>query len=144
MSSNPGVYVLVMHLNAPTDADVGKLGRMNLMPGYYLYCGSAQAGLGPRLARHMRKDKVSHWHIDHLTLLAEPIGALLFFAGTEGECVLARELSDCPFVSSPGKGFGSSDCDCPTHLFQVHEGVPLIMVMDMIRSVGLKGTSERG
>jgi sugar fermentation stimulation protein A len=137
--SKPGVYVLVLHLPEAAKVEVGRLGVLDLPPGHYLYCGSAQAGLGPRLARHMRGTKVNHWHIDIITAVAEPIGAMLFNAGKEGECLLARILSDCPLVSMVKEGFGSSDCHCPSHLFLVPEGVPLVAVMDVLRSERLEG-----
>lgn len=134
MSSKPGVYVLIMHLSEAIRLDAGRLGVLELRPGHYLYCGSAQAGLGPRLARHMREDKVQHWHVDMLTAVAEPVGAMLFRAGKEGECSLARILSDCPLVSPVKAGFGSSDCHCRSHLFLVPDVVPLVAVMDVLRS----------
>ncbi len=137
MRSTPGVYVLVMHLPSATSVKAGKLGTIHLEPGYYLYCGSAQGGLGPRLARHMRPDKVPHWHVDALTTVAEPVGALLFSGQKKEECRLGRCLSECPGVSMVQKGFGSSDCSCRSHLFHVPEEVPLVIVLDILRAAFL-------
>lgn len=133
MRSSPGAYLLVVHLPAPAAICVGKLGRISLEEGHYLYCGSAQAGLMPRLARHMRPDKKRHWHIDHLTSEAKAIGALTFAGGKEMECRLAAILSGLPGVEPAVPGFGCSDCACPTHLFHVPKDIPLSLVLEVLR-----------
>lgn len=112
---------------------VGSLGEMDLGPGYYLYCGSAQGGLLPRLARHMRRDKKVHWHVDRLTAAGDACGALVFAGGKEAECVLAELLASLPGVDPVGKGFGTSDCLCPTHLFRLRPGMPLEAVLEGLR-----------
>ena len=134
MRSSPGAYVLVVHLSAPAAIGVGSLGQISLEEGHYLYCGSAQAGLMPRLARHMRPDKKKHWHIDFLTCAGSALGALVLEGGKDTECRLADAVSDIPGVEPVGRGFGSSDCGCPTHLFHVRNDVPLSAVLDVLRS----------
>jgi len=134
MRSSPGAYVLVVHLPQPAAIRVGGLGVVSFERGHYLYCGSAQAGLMPRLARHMRSDKKKRWHIDHLTVQGEVVGALAFRGRKEMECRLASALTGQIGVEPAVRRFGSSDCGCPTHLFHVKEGVPLFMVLDLLRS----------
>jgi Uri superfamily endonuclease len=134
MRSTPGAYVLIVSLSAPVTVDAGLCGRISLGLGHYLYCGSAQGGLGPRLARHMRKDKEKHWHVDALTAVGDTVGALTFPGEKDMECRLAQVLSGTPGVVGVGQGFGSSDCRCPTHLFHVPEEVPLQLVMDVLRA----------
>jgi len=134
MRSSPGAYVLIVGVPDLTLIDASCAGRIELLPGLYLYCGSAQGGLMPRLARHMRKDKPIHWHIDRLTAVGEVVGALAFSGGKETECLLAESLSRVPGVIGVGRGFGSSDCHCPTHLFFISEQVPLEVVVDIITS----------
>lgn len=134
MPSSPGTYVLVLHLAEETVLDVGALGRMIFPAGHYLYCGSAQSGLGPRLARHMRPGKAMRWHIDRLTVVAEPVGALMYPGGKEGECCSSRALERCPGARPVLKGFGSSDCRCRTHLYHLPDTVPLSYVTDILRS----------
>ncbi|MBN1110158.1 MAG: GIY-YIG nuclease family protein [Methanomassiliicoccales archaeon] len=136
MRSTPGNYVLILHLPKERSLKVGKLGEIELPPGHYLYCGSAQSGLGPRLARHMRADKALHWHVDHLTSVAEPLGALLFTGGKEGECQLSQTLAASSLVEAAVPGFGCSDCHCLTHLYRVRDEAPLSVVLDMLRSLG--------
>jgi len=134
MRSSPGAYVLVMHLSRPETIGVGRLGQMDFPEGHYFYCGSAQAGLMPRLARHMRPDKLKHWHIDFLTCHGSVLGALAFKGSKATECRLADTLSDIPGIEQIGPGFGSSDCGCPTHLFHARNDVPLSVVLDVLRA----------
>ncbi|WP_442755565.1 GIY-YIG nuclease family protein [Methylocystis sp. JAN1] len=109
----PGAYALWLRLAAPlavrAGANFGALGA-----GDYLYCGSANGpgGLRARLARHMRKDRRAHWHVDQLTAEGAVIGAFIVEGGSE--CALNAALSDLP---APLPGFGSSDCPrCVSHL----------------------------
>ena len=134
MRSSPGAYVLLVHLPRPVKVHYGRSGDLELGPGDYLYCGSAQAGLLPRLARHMRPDKRKHWHVDSLTCEGQVPGALTFEGSKDTECILAEIISQVPGVHPVGRGFGSSDCRCPTHLFRVSGDVPLSLVLDIIRA----------
>ncbi|MCX6651535.1 MAG: GIY-YIG nuclease family protein [Methanomassiliicoccales archaeon] len=133
MPSQPGTYVLVLHLSEETVLDVGSLGQARFPAGYYLYCGSAQSGLGPRLSRHMCRDKKIRWHIDRLTAVAEPIGALLYAGGKEGECRSSRVLARCPGSQVVMDGFGSSDCSCRAHLYHLPDEMPLSFALDLLR-----------
>lgn len=145
MRSSPGAYVLVVHLPAAAVLNVGSLGELTLDQGHYLYCGSAQAGLMPRLARHMRAEKKIHWHIDLLTRQATVIGALTFMGTKDMECRLAATLAKVPGIERIGNRFGSSDCGCPTHLFRLRGDLPLSIALDVLRSsfpgAGLNGQS---
>ena len=83
-------------------------------PADYIYCGSAKGpgGLAARLARHMRREKLAHWHVDQLTRAGKTPGAWAVPGGDE--CALNAALSAFPI---PLKGFGSSDCPrCESHL----------------------------
>jgi Uri superfamily endonuclease len=116
---------------------VGRLGKMRFQPGLYIYSGSAQNGLEHRLGRHFSKEKRKHWHIDHLLEHADLIGAFLL-EGHDRECELNCMLDGIEGCERIGKGFGSSDCDCATHLHMARdESLPLIL--NEIRwMVGLK------
>jgi histidyl-tRNA synthetase len=113
----PGAYVLWLRLGAPLTATSGKI-VAKLEPGDYLYCGSAKGpgGLRARLARHMRKNKPAHWHVDQLTLAGQVLGAFLLEGGDE--CALNAALDGLPIpLPIPIAGFGSSDCRrCAAHL----------------------------
>ena len=84
-------------------------------PGLYLYVGSGQRNLCARLERHSRKDKPLRWHIDHLSIHAHMIGAMIVSGSRDRECELARELRHIYELAVPG--FGASDCRCGGHLF---------------------------
>ncbi|PWB88845.1 histidine--tRNA ligase, partial [Methylocystis sp. MitZ-2018] len=78
-------------------------------------------GLRARLARHMRKDKRAHWHVDQLALAGEIVGAFILEGGDE--CALNAALDGFPI---PLPGFGSSDCRrCEAHLRLWPKGAPL-------------------
>lgn len=109
----PGAYALALQLDAPLEVRVGKTSA-TLSAGDYLYCGSARGpgGLRARLARHMRRQKRAHWHIDQLTLVGNVLGAFILEGGDE--CALNAALDGLPI---PVAGFGSSDCRrCVAHL----------------------------
>ncbi len=108
-----GAYALLILLDAPLPAGAGRNAAI-LQPGRYIYCGSAKGpgGLMARLARHMRREKQAHWHVDQLTGAGKTLGAWAVPGGDE--CALNAELSALPM---PLEGFGSSDCPrCKSHL----------------------------
>ena len=111
-----GTYVLVMQSRKAARIKIGRLGTLDLQPGFYLYVGSAQGsgGIAARVNRHRRRNKKLHWHIDYLrrhTTLVET----WFRTGPSCEHEWAAMLSehyDCARIR-----FGASDCRCPAHLF---------------------------
>lgn len=120
----PGTYLVWLRVKQPVRIAVGRLGDHALTAALYVYVGSAHGpgGLRARLRRHLRFDKIPHWHIDALTI-AVPVVALWVTASSErAECVWARTLAQHPNVIAPIDGFGASDCACATHLFRVPPG----------------------
>ena len=110
-----GSYLLLIQLQRESAFKVGRLPEGVLPAGYYLYVGSAMRSLSSRLARHRRREKKIHWHIDHLTARASHILPLAIRSSERQECSIAEALSS---IMQPGqREFGSSDCGCPTHLF---------------------------
>lgn len=111
----PGAYVLLLRLDAPLRVAAGKREAV-LAPGRYLYCGSAKGpgGLKARLARHMRRERRPHWHVDQLTGAgAGAVEGAWIEAGGD-ECALNARLEPLP---APLEGFGASDCSrCRAHL----------------------------
>ena len=113
-----GIYCLVFK-NPACTARVGVLGEIAFRKGWHVYVGS---GLGSgglvRLERHVtlsrEKDKTPKWHVDYLSTDRRFALRYTVHAVTEErfECRLADALGD-PSI----RGFGSSDCDCPSHLF---------------------------
>lgn len=111
----PGTYLLLLRLDGPHQLQVGKLGRVSLPRGWYVYVGSALGGLGARLRRHLRQPKPSHWHIDALTEVATIQAIAVHLGPARLECSVAALLASRA-ASQPAPRFGASDCRCPTHL----------------------------
>jgi len=97
---------------------VGRLGSFTFHKGLYVYVGSAKRNLRSRVERHIRKEKTMRWHFDYLRPYLE-IAAVETFSGDEGECGLFQRLMREYGGIIPARGFGSSDCRCPAHLFFV-------------------------
>jgi len=119
---NERLYIAVFVLAAGRHITVGRLGRRFFRQGMYLYVGSARRNLAARLARHARKNKPLHWHIDYLSARADMLGVVLVYGPNQSECRLAEELAQLYQLAIPG--FGSSDCRCPGHLFYTPKTVP--------------------
>ncbi len=109
-------YALLLRLDAPINIQVGALGKRVFPAGWYVYTGSAKRGLRARVARHMRREKRLRWHIDYLTLVAQPAGAWCDENPADLECEWAARLIAASGAPLPVAGFGASDCGCPGHL----------------------------
>jgi len=112
----PGTYILVIELEQECAIRVGALGTLAFGAGYYLYVGSALNGLGSRLARHLRRDKRRHWHIDYLLEHARVVEVWCARGPGRRECTWARVLQSIPCIVPSVRRFGASDCRCRTHL----------------------------
>jgi len=110
-----GIYVLIYQADITTRITIGKLGQLQITPGYYLYIGSAKGsgGIRARVNRHQNPNKKPHWHIDYLsaTLYEVWISASL----GECECVVTL-LEQLPNTQRAMPNFGASDCRCGGHL----------------------------
>ncbi len=113
-----GTYVLMLNLRHEVGIRVGALGKVRFPAGWYLYVGSAfgPGGLEARIARHIRRDKKLHWHIDYLREYAEICE--VWTAPGHLECTWAGKLASTPGFEVVAPGFGASDCGCETHLFR--------------------------
>ena len=63
----PGAYLLLIELTKVTDVKLRKMRSASLVPGRYIYAGSAYGPGGLKVRRHMRRTKLERWHIDQLT-----------------------------------------------------------------------------
>jgi len=113
-----GVYVLIISLRKDVNVKVGALGKINFKKGTYAYVGSAQMNLQKRVERHLRKAKRRFWHIDYLLSNSDVKVLKVFYkiAPKAEECNIAAQLSQKGF---PVEAFGSSDCDCKSHILKV-------------------------
>lgn len=117
-----GSYCLCLRVAKDLSLRVGSLDVLFFPSGKYIYVGSALRGLERRLERHMGlymglRSKV-FWHIDYLltepSVMVEKIYIKL--SDSRIECEVADSVSK---VGRAVRGFGCSDCRCPSHLFQV-------------------------
>ncbi len=122
-----GTYALFVRVVDPITVEIGGL-RMFLSPGVYVYVGSAggPGGLRARVARHFKRYKRIHWHIDRLTTAeGVVVEEVCYVVGPYGPLIEAR-VSACMERAgfSPIPRFGASDDPLSsTHLFYVGEGV---------------------
>ena len=121
--SEPGSYVLILHLAQTTTITVGKLGTFEFPAGWYAYAGSAlgPGGLAARLAYHQRDEKSYHWHIDFLLDHAEIVEIWWAVENKRKECVWASALRAIPGARVPVPNFGASDCRCLSHLVYLQQ-----------------------
>ncbi len=115
----PGAYALLLALPRAVAAPE-RLGGAPLGPGLYVYAGSARGpgGIRARVARHARRGKPRHWHVDRLTEVGRIAAAVAIPDGRE--CAVVGTLRTRPGVSFPVLGLGASDCRaCPAHLLRV-------------------------
>lgn len=117
-----GVYQLHLRLDKPKRIRVGKLGVFTFPAGRYIYTGSAMNGLIGRLRRHLKKRKKLHWHIDYLLRHAKIETIFVVETGERVECQLNSLTLSLPNAKVIVKGFGCSDCRCPSHLVYFGEG----------------------
>jgi Uri superfamily endonuclease len=117
----PGAYVILFHLPALYEVQVGRLGRFDIPAGTFAYVGSARRGVEARTGRHLRGSDRKQWHIDYLMDLATQKEALTFPSNQDIECALADWIRMREGTEEPVRGFGSSDCSCSAHLFMVTE-----------------------
>lgn len=114
-----GAYLLLVKMEQDKVLTIGGLGETAFKPGYYVYAGSALNNLSKRIARHLRKRKSKRWHIDYLAAKAAAVTAVPFVTGEKLECELAAGVQQ--IAGHPVKQFGSSDCQCASHLYYFAE-----------------------
>ena len=132
MTVIPGLYQLLIRLRRPMRIRVGALGECPFPAGWYVYTGSARAGLVQRVSRHLRPDKHLRWHIDYLLASADGVTAFVLPGMRVSECRLHADLFGGRLLIP---GFGSSDCRCHSHLahFRRRPQIELMPWTDFVR-----------
>jgi sugar fermentation stimulation protein A len=118
---NSGCYQLKIKIKQNITLKIGALGLYEFSKGDYVYTGSAMKSLSKRIARHKRKEKKLHWHIDYLLNhpKVELVEIVSYPSEMKEECFYNRRLIN-EKAEIPVKGFGSSDCKkCPAHLLKI-------------------------
>jgi len=138
-----GNYTLVISLAAPIRIKISDLGKFSFRKGYYVYTGSAMGNgavdLRHRVARHLRKRKTKHWHIDYLLVSQKATIAAIVACSTSAndECRISRSIQSIEGASVPIDGFGASDCSqgCGSHLVYCGRDNPLGKIFAVHRRV---------
>lgn len=142
LPDRPGTYALILRLDEGATIAVGCLGSFTFSSGWYIYLGSARGpgGLAARVARHRRRSKKLHWHVDYLRAHARPAAVWYTLGKEKRECSWAQALAGFDGASMPASGFGASDCHCPAHL--IHFAEPPTLAA-FIRAVDTPMLEER-
>ncbi|WP_297495710.1 DUF123 domain-containing protein [Thermococcus sp.] len=127
-----GSYFLVIKLDEEkTIRTKGK--TFELLPGYYVYVGSAMNSLEKRVRRHFSREKKLHWHIDYLLKEARLLRAYLIPSEERPEDT--RTIGD----TKHGKHaplLGASDVNVATNLYHFDEE-PDGVLIDILKNLGL-------
>lgn len=111
-----GSYLLLLHNPTTQSMQIGALGIRHFPTGWYVYVGSAGRGLSARLARHTRKRKKIHWHIDFCTTGRMHVVQNFPIRSQDAlEQILATDMQTIADNSIPD--FGASDSSLKSHLF---------------------------
>jgi len=118
---NSGIYVLEIFAKKNFSVRIKRFADRIFSAGYYYYVGSAQKNLKQRLTRHLKKNKIIHWHIDHITSInTNSVKSIFLSTGSKKnlECELANYFEKKLKIDSSINRFGNSDSNCSsTHLF---------------------------
>jgi Uri superfamily endonuclease len=102
MEKHSGTYALILTPNGTKPIKIGKLGMLQVRAGFYIYVGSA---FGPR------------WHIDYLRTVTHLKEWWYSYDPRRREHQWADIISGARGITVPFPGFGSSDCNCKSHLY---------------------------
>ena len=119
----PGTYVLVLEALEHTKITAGRLGELDIIPGWYAYVGSAfgPGGVAARCAHHLRISTKPHWHIDYLRAVCQLREIWFSCHSAKVEHTWSNLVGKGRGASQPFPGFGASDCDCRSHLYRFHK-----------------------
>ena len=131
-------YILWIAVNKDIKICVGSLGKIHFKRGYYLYVGSAKRGIKARIKRHLSKNKKIFWHIDYLFSSNKVKIKNIWISVEKQECRIAKGLRQkgYDFVDK----FGSSDCQCKSHLFFINKDDMRIRIL--LKKNGFRNASK--
>ena len=119
MQKHPGTYALILTPNSSKPVKIGKLGMLQVRVGYYIYVGSAfgPGGLRARTAHHKKIANQPRWHIDYLRTVTHLRELWYSYDPLPREHQWANIIAGAREITVPFPGFGSSDCNCKSHLY---------------------------
>lgn len=111
LPEDKGTYILIASVSEMRQVQVGSLGRFEIIPGFYLYVGSAfgSGGLRARIGHHLESTAEPHWHIDYLLRVATPVEVWFTTTDRKLEHQWADLLESASNFRVPIARFGSSD-----------------------------------
>jgi Uri superfamily endonuclease len=114
-----GSYCIIIKISKPFYEKISNK-TINFKKGYYVYIGSALNSIEKRIERHLKRKKKKHWHIDYLLEKRNVEINEIFFkeSKTKEECEIAKKILE---IGEPIKNFGSSDCNCISHLIKINK-----------------------
>ena len=134
-----GTYTVVLDFRRSISIRIGKLGRFRLSDGLHLYTGSAlgkgAVSLEGRISRHNRRSKTLRWHIDYLSSSKYcKVGGVVYVVSDRRlECKMNRLIIRSIHAAPAIQNFGSSDCDCVSHLLRSPSSLSLEDVLSELR-----------
>lgn len=123
INNTKGTYALILECHQEKAIRIGKRGELTLKPGFYVYLGSAfgSGGLTSRLKHHKGISQKPHWHIDYLRKHCKLVAIWFTCDTTKREHDWAQLFMNTAGTSIPLTGFGSSDCQCKSHLVYLQQ-----------------------
>ncbi|MFQ5756087.1 MAG: DUF123 domain-containing protein [Acidiferrobacterales bacterium] len=117
-----GTYALVLVSQRSMHVRIGRTGKLETQPGFYVYVGSAHGpgGVRARIAHHQKRALRPHWHIDYLRAALELREVWFTYDPVRREHAWAMALNAWPGGALPVTHFGCSDCECDSHLYFFH------------------------
>lgn len=121
IDARAGTYALVFACAAPVHLTVGRLGRVSLAPGYWIYVGSAfgPGGLRSRLNHHLKPSARPHWHLDYIKCALRVVDIWATADPVKREHDWAGIMAVMKDASMPVAGFGATDCGCRSHFIHM-------------------------
>jgi Uri superfamily endonuclease len=135
LPSASGTYILVLRSAATGRIRIGRLGTLQLRPGYYVYIGSAfgPGGLRGRISHHERVAKHPRWHVDYLRRHTW-LESVFYRCGERREHAWAGAIGATSGANAVLLGFGSSDCGCAAHLYWFQDRSRLEILQRALRA----------
>ena len=126
-------YIILIKNYKDRGISIGRLGKLKFVRGNYAYIGSAKKNLKARIKRHLSKNKKKFWHIDYFLNSKTRIKEV-WISPKEAECRMAKYFfkNGFPYI----KNFGSSDCQCQSHLFFIEK--KLVSFKNLLKKNGFK------
>jgi len=141
MVEQKGTYALILATDTRMYIQVGRLGKLLVEPGFYIYIGSAfgPGGLKARLNHHLKSAARPHWHIDYLRRSAHVIEIWYTTDPLRREQDWVAGMEKLPATSMVHPGFGASDSKGVSHLFSARKKPNFASFVNVIKGIPKHG-----